>query len=130
MYNLALHIKPSSSKKRKAAIIITYYEDGEAGAFMRTLKHRGIRHTFVAIRACSEEEYKAESHPYRLTLLSYDDWDMFIRDERKYITDPDWFQQLDQLRQQWPRFKRKPGEVMPLDIPKRPSQLQLNFQDL
>lgn len=112
MPRLAVHIKLSSSKKNRAGIILTYYQDADSlGTLQRSTKHRGIYPTFVAVRDCSEEEYKAEAHPWRYEFLRYNDWDILIEDEKKWTTDHQWLNQLEALKQKYPFKKQKPIEI-------------------
>lgn len=112
MPRLAIHIKLSSSKKNRAGIILTYYQDADSiGTLQRSTKHRGIYPTFVAVRDCSEEEYKAEAHPWRYEFLRYDDWDILIEDERKWTDDPAWFSKLEALKQRYSFKKEKTIEI-------------------
>lgn len=140
MPNLALHIKLSSSDKNPSAIILTYYRDGEAGGFMRSLKHRGVALMFQAFRYCSEEEYSTESHPWRYTFLPYKDWDALFEDERKWTDDPEWFAQLEKLRKRYPWFRKsklagkakaKPNHprVKPAKTKVPVNQLQFHFPE-
>jgi hypothetical protein len=131
MYNLSIHIKPNSSKKNRASIVMVYYRDGEGGAFVRSLNHRGISLHFLAQRKCTEAEYNTESNPYRYSFLYYYDWDMLIRDERKYTEDPEWIEELEALKSQWPRFKVHIGQSYPIVLfPQAGDQLRLLFADL
>lgn len=112
MPRLAVHMKLTSSERNKTGIILTYYQDADCiGTLERSTKHRGIYPTFVAVRDCSEEEYKAESHPWRYEFLRYDDWDILIEDEKKWTDDPQWFSQLEALKQKYPFKKQKSIEI-------------------
>lgn len=136
MPRLAIHMKLTSSERNKTGIILTYYQDSNCfGTLERSTRHRGIYPTFVATRDCSEEEYKAEAHPWRYQFLHYDDWDILIEDEKKWTDDALWFQKLEKLKARWPYFKRekaiKPDQlqVKPVKSKGSPDQLQLWFPD-
>jgi hypothetical protein len=107
MGTLQLHITLASRKLTggKPAILLMYATDGSEYGADRMIHHRGVTHPRLASRPAEQEEIENESHPYRFELLPYNCWEKLIADERKYTEDPEWFDQIAELRKRFPQFE-------------------------
>jgi hypothetical protein len=109
MPTLSIHIKTSEKGAhiKGKRIVLTYFSDGESGVIAKSLKHRKVNHLFALSRKASEEEMKSESSQWRITFLSYSDWDTLIEDEKKWVDDEKWISSIQELRKKFPQFENK-----------------------
>lgn len=105
-YYMDVHIKTSKGGMQgiSPGIVLTYGE-----TTMSALRNRAINVLYVAKRSCSADEMDECGHPYRMSFLSYNNWDTFIEDEKKFpeSVNEEWFKKLESLKQEYPQFTQK-----------------------
>ncbi len=105
MPTLSLHIKSQPSGLIKEPFILLSYSNSENRILVeKMLKHRKVEHIELATRACSQEEFEEQSHPYRVELIKYNDWDLLIQDEQNFTQDEEWLANLTQLKEKFNQF--------------------------
>lgn len=105
MPTLSLHIKSQPSGLIKEPYILLSYSNSDNRVLVeKMLKHRKVEYIDLATRACSQEEFEEQSHPHRIELIKYQDWDQLIRDEHDFTQDKEWFKSLSQLKEKFKQF--------------------------
>lgn len=105
MPTLSLHIKTKEGGLiAKPSILLSYFKPEEAGLVTRMSKFRKVDKMNLASRNCTQEEFEIESHPYRMELKMYHNWDLLIADEKKWTDNQDWLGKLGELKLKYPQF--------------------------
>jgi len=117
MATLTIHIKKKVTGKwfTKPTIVLTYNDGNDGGAISRMLQHRGVDETHLLTRHVDSDEYKTEAHPHRIGFTCYTDWDAFLKDERKFTNDENWFKGLEAIREKYPYIINKQTELNLID---------------
>lgn len=89
------------------SIILNYVKPGDGYATVRSLAYRKVDHINVAYRNASDEEYTAETSPYRIEFIRYNDWEKLIQDEMKFNPSEEWISILKELKLKYPQFKQQ-----------------------
>ena len=107
-FKMSVSIKLKPGKLLSGPVILTAYTKGSFDhALSRMAKHRRVEDFMAISRPCDQEEFGANTHPYRAGFSdAYYSWDKFIEDEKRFCDDPEWMAKIEELRKKYPQLEK------------------------